>query len=319
MTFRILTIFGLLSTLLSPASGQGITAPRADHHQHLFSPPMAEFQKIKPITAKDLIALLDAAGIEKAALLSTAFTYGRPGREPQNEYEKVREENDWVGAQAALYPKRLIGFCSFNPLKGYALEELARCSKIPMMRRGIKMHFGNSDVQLEKPEHIAKLKAVFRAANANGMAIVIHMRASFSLQRPYGREQALAFIEQLMTEAPDVTVQIAHLGSAGPGYDDPKVDAVMEVFVDAIAKKDRRTRNILFDVTTIAHPSNPPERTAKVAERIRQLGPERILYGTDAALKENLPPAESWKELWKLGLADGVVRSIAKNRAPYFK
>ena len=319
MTHRILTIFGLLLAFLSTASGQRINPPKADHHQHLFSPPMAEFQKIKPITANDVITLLDAAGIEKAVLLSTAYSYGRPGREPQNEYEKVREENDWVGAQAALYPKRLIGFCSFNPLKDYALEELARCSKSPTMRRGIKMHLGNSDVQLEKPEHIAKLRAIFRAANENGMAIVVHMRASFSLQRPYGAEQARAFIEQLMPEAPDVTVQIAHLGSAGPGYDDPKVDAVMDVFADAIAKKDRRTKNIWFDVTTIAHPSNPPERTAKVAERIRQLGPERILYGTDAALKENLPPAESWKELLKLGLPQDVVKKIVKNRAPYFK
>src|SRR5687768_5959340 len=243
MTKLILTasVFVLLSLIAAPVSpGQtsapARVAPKADHHQHVFSPPMAEFQKINSVTAANVLALLDAAGIERAVLLSTAFSYGRPGREPENEYAKVKEENDWVGAQAALHPKRLIAFCAFNPRKEYALEELARCSKIPTLKRGIKLHFGNSDVQLENPEHLEKLKAVFRAANANRMAILIHIRASFSLNRPYGAEQARLFLEQLMPLAPDIPVQIAHLASSGPGYDDPKVDAVMDVFAEAIAR-----------------------------------------------------------------------------------
>jgi predicted TIM-barrel fold metal-dependent hydrolase len=80
-----------------------------------------------------------------------SYSYGRPGSEPPNEYEKVKAENDWTAAQAALHPKRLIAICSFNPLKEYALDELARCAKNPNLRRGIKMHFGSSDVQVEIP------------------------------------------------------------------------------------------------------------------------------------------------------------------------
>ena len=67
---------------------------------------MAEFQKIKPVTAQDVTGLLDTAGIKRAVLLSTAYSYGRPGREPRDEYAKVKAENDRVGAQAALYPKQ---------------------------------------------------------------------------------------------------------------------------------------------------------------------------------------------------------------------
>ncbi len=282
---------------------------------------MAEFQKIKPVTAADVLALLDAAGIERAVLLSTAYSYGRPGREPENEYAKVREENDWVGAQAALHPKRLIAFCAFNPRKDYALEELARCSKIPSLKRGIKLHFGNSDVQLENPEHLEKMKAIFRAANSSRMAILVHMRASFSLNRPYGAEQARLFLEQLMPLATEIPVQIAHLASSGPGYNDPKVDAVMDVFAEAFAKRDPRTRNLWFDVTTIAHPNNPPERSAMVAKRIRQIGVKRILYGSDAAVgsNPNLLPREGWAEFFKLGLTDKEIETIANNRAPYFR
>jgi uncharacterized protein len=310
LTIIVIVIAGAVGTF-------GQAPPAADHHQHVFSPPMAEFQKIKPITAADVIADLDAAGIGKAVLLSTAYSYGRPGREPQNEYEKVKEENDWVGAQAAIFPSRLIGFCAFNPLKEYALEEIARCSKIPSLSRGIKMHFGNSDVQLEKSEHIEKLKAIFRAANANKMAVVVHMRASFSLERPYGAEQARSFIDNLLPLMKDVPVQIAHLGSSGPGYSDPKVDAVMDVFVDAIAKKDPRMRNVWFDVTTVVHPVNPPETTVKLARRIRQIGVKRVVYGSDAPLSGNLRPKESWAEMSKLGLSEKEIKTIAENKVPY--
>jgi predicted TIM-barrel fold metal-dependent hydrolase len=293
--------------------------PLVDHHQHLFSPAMAEFQKIKPITAADVIALLDAAGIRRGVLLSTAYAYSRPGREPANEYEKVREENDWVAAQAEQFPDRLVAFCSVNPLKEYALAEIERCSKRASTSRGIKMHFGNSDVQLENPEHIAKLKAVFRAANDHRMALVIHMRASISKNRPYGAEQARAFLTELMPLATRIVVQVAHLGSAGPGYNDPPADAFMQVLVDAIKQHDKRTRNLWFDLTTNAHPGNPPERARFVAQRIREIGVKHILYGTDAALGDNLVPKDSWAEVCRLDLTDKEIKQIAKNVAPYLK
>ena len=300
-------------------------APVADHHQHLFSPAMAEFQKLpNALTAADVIKLLDEAGIKQAVLLSTAYAYGRPGREPQNEYEKVKEENDWNGAQAALYPKRLIAFCGFNPLKDYALEEIARCAKNPNTRRGIKLHFGNSDVQLENPAHIEKLKAVFRAANANRMAIVVHMRASISLNRPYGAEQVRAFLEQLLPLATNIPVQVAHLAGSGPGFNDPKQDAALDAFVAAIDVRSPQTtvrnlNNLWFDLTTSIHPSNSPERAALALKRIRQLGIKRILYGTDVALGGNQRPREAWAEISKLGLTPDELKTIATNRAPYMK
>ncbi len=122
IVFYTLSLFLLISATAVAQSKQSSRSdslskkitPKADHHQHLFSPAMAEFQKIKPITAQDVIKLLDAAGIKRAVLLSTAFSYGRPGREPENEYAKVKEENDWLAAQAALVPKRLVAFCSIK-------------------------------------------------------------------------------------------------------------------------------------------------------------------------------------------------------------
>ena len=315
MITRILVLLSLASSSIFAQ------APAADHHQHLFSPMMAEFHKLPaPIIAQDVIKLLDEAGIKRAVLLSTAYGYGRPGREPQNEYEKVKEENDWIGAQAALYPKRLIAFCGFNPLKDYALAEIARCAKNPNTRHGLKLHFGNSDVQLEKPEHLERIKAVFRAANANRMAIVVHLRASISLDRPYGAEQVSAFLDQLMPLATNITVQVAHLAGSGPGFNDAKQDAALDAFVEAIQNPKSKIHNRLwFDLTASAHTSNSPERTAILLKRVRQLGVKRILYGTDAAVPANLSPKAAWAEVTKIGLTPDELKTIANNRPPYLR
>lgn len=295
-------------------------APSADHHQHVFSPAYAKLQSpdFKIITAQNVIELLDKAGIRRAVLLSTGFRYGRPGSEAPNEYEAVKAENDWTAAQAALFPKRLIAFCGFNPLKDYALDELARCAKNPNLRHGIKMHFGNSDVQMEVPEHFEKLKQVFQAANRQRMAIVVHMRASISKKRPYGPEQARLFLE-LLSFAPDVPVQIAHLASSGPGFVDPPAHSVLEVLAGAVARKDPRTRNLWFDVASNAHPENPVDASERMVKLIRQIGVKRILYGTDGAAGNNLHPRESWEAFTKTGLTEKEIKTIAKNVAPYMR
>jgi predicted TIM-barrel fold metal-dependent hydrolase len=82
------------------------------------------------------VRLLDEAGIRQALVLSLAYQYGNPNRPPvENEYDQVKAENDWTSAQVARFPDRLRGFCSVNPLKDSALEEIARCAKDPWLAR----------------------------------------------------------------------------------------------------------------------------------------------------------------------------------------
>jgi predicted TIM-barrel fold metal-dependent hydrolase len=300
-------------------------APLADHHQHLFSPALAALlspaplaEPFKPITAGDLIPLLDAAGIQRAVVLSTAYIFSQPKRQVENDYEKVKADNDWAGEQVARFPKRLIGFGSINPLKDYALDELARCAKNPQLRHGLKLHFGNSLVDYHNARHIEQLRRVFRAANDHRMAIVIHMRASISQQVAYGRAEAVIFLNEILPAAPEVAVQIAHLAGAG-GYDDPLVDQALAVFVEAIAKDDARAKQLWFDVATVTTSESPePEQAARIAARIRQLGVRRILYGSDAAT-ETWTPRKGWATFRKLPLSDAEFRTIASNVPPYMK
>jgi uncharacterized protein len=299
----------------------GRFTPAADHHQHLFSPDivalLGDSSGVTPLDADDLIPLLDSAGIRRAVVLSVAYMYGSPRRTVENEYAKVRAENDWTAAQAARYPDRLIAFCGFNPLKDYALEELARCAGDRRFGRGIKLHFGNSDVQLDEPAHVERLRQVFRAANEHGMAIVVHMRASISRKRPYGAAQARIFLEQLLPLAADVPVQIAHLAGTGPGYDDPPADSAMAVLADAV-RGNRYARRLCFDVAGVVDAGISPMHAALVARRIRQVGIERVLYGSDGAVGENLRPRQSWAAFRGLSLTDDEIARIADNVAPYF-
>jgi predicted TIM-barrel fold metal-dependent hydrolase len=275
---------------------------------------------INPILAKDVIRLLDEAGIRRAAILSTAYILASPNRKVENVDARVRAENDWTSHQVAEFPERLRGFCSVNPLRDSAVAEIERCARDPFLRRGLKLHIGNSQVDLHDSTHVVMLRRVFRAANDHGMAIVIHLRASIGRHLPYGRDEAKIFLEQVLPAAPDVPVQIAHLaGSQGYRDRDPAVDDALGVFAAAIEKHDPRVRNLWFDVTTVVDLSTGAEEAKLIARRIRQIGVGRVLYGSDAATGGNLPPRQAWAAFRQLPLTAEEFRTIANNVAPYMK
>jgi len=304
----------------APAPGP---VPVGDFHQHVFSTRAITLAgpdaKLLPLDAGGVVALLDAAGIRKGVLLSTAYMFGSPRYRLDDEIARVRAENDWTAAQAALYPDRLIAFCSFNPLKDYALAELKRCAGLPGLRRGIKLHFGNADVQLDDPVHVDKLRQVFAAANAARMAIVVHLRASIRNKRPYGAAQARIFLDRLMPAAPDVVVQVAHLGGSGPGFDDPPARAVLATLAQAAERRAPGTRNLWFDVASVIGRDITPADAAEVAQRIRQIGVARLLYGTDSAQGSNLRPREAWAAFLRMPLSAREFAQIAGNVPPYFR
>jgi predicted TIM-barrel fold metal-dependent hydrolase len=268
----------------------------------------------RPVSADQLIALLDTAGIQRALVLSVAYQWGALDRSATDEYAKVREENDWVAAQVARYPDRLRAFCSFNPLKPYALEELDRCAKSGSFR-GIKLHAGNSDVDWTNAQHVESMRRVFQAANERGLAIVIHMAPRGS---KYGRGAGQTFLDKVLPAAPDIPIQIAHMGS--PGHLDVKSDSALGPIAEAVAAGDPRTKNLWFDVATVAYPGLTAARAKVVAARIRQLGVRRVLYGTDMAGDGNLPPVDSWALFRRrVPLTDEEFRVIAGNVAPYMR
>lgn len=322
MRTKLLCIAAMAAGLFCGAANAQST-PVGDFHQHVFSDEIIALigpgSGLKPLPAKDLMPLLDAAGIRKAVLLSTAYMYGSPNRQVENEYARARAENDWTAAQAAQFPGRLIAFCGIAPLRDYAIEEIKRCARTPGLKQGIKLHLGNSDVQLDNPAHVARLAEVFAAANRERMAILVHMRASIRNKRPYGAPEARAFLDKVLPAAPDVTVQVAHMAGTGPGFEDPPSREVLAELAQAVERRHPATRNLWFDVASVADRDIKPDSAALLAKRIRQVGVSRVLYGTDSAQGDNLRPVEAWAAFRKLPLTEAEFAQIAANVPPYMK
>jgi predicted TIM-barrel fold metal-dependent hydrolase len=267
----------------------------------------------KAITAEQLIAEMDAAGIKRAAVLSVAYWFGNPRRNVEDEYAKVRAENDWVAEQVARYRDRLVGFCSFNPLKDYAIEELNRCAKNPNFK-GLKLHIGNSRVDMLNPQHIEKLRAVFRAANEKRFPILIHLWTSVG---NYGRAHAEAFLNQVLPVAPNIPIQIAHMAATGPGYTS---DDAFEVYANAAANNDPRMKNVYVDVAGDVIRNTPPETLELVAKRLRQFGLQRVLFASDRSPGfGNESPKDAWESFRRLPLSEKEFRTVAENVAPYMR
>ena len=268
-------------------------------------------------TADRMIELLDSAGIRRAVVLSEAYWFGSalmPGVDRSlsivDEHAKVRAENDWVASEVAKYPSRLVAFCSVNPLKSYAVEEVERCGTNPAFR-GLKLHLANSDVDLRSADDVAQLARVFRAANQHRLPIVAHIRPR---RKPYGREDVEIMLRDVLPAAPDVPIQIAHFGGWG-GYDDA-TDQAAQAFADAVVRKDPVTRNLYFDLATIVFPQTAVERRERIAQVIRQLGVKRVVYASDIATPEGYP-AWGWDLMLKLlPLTREEFATIASNVTP---
>jgi predicted TIM-barrel fold metal-dependent hydrolase len=265
----------------------------------------------EPQDAAKLIPQLDEAGISRAVVLSAGYWFGSDFRSvrPANEYAAVRAENDWVTEQVARYPDRLVAFCSFNPLRPYAMAELERCAASGSFK-GIKLHFGSSDVDLRKPDHAAAIGRLFAAANRLGLAIIVHLWTSPEFDES-GDANARHFLDALAF-APDVTVQVAHL--AGGGRASLKA---MDVFAQAFEAGDPRTRQLYFDVASSAEKESV-ENLARDVVLIRRIGLDRIVYGSDLS-PPNPPPLSAWAGFHRMPLTDAEIRQIANNIAPYLK
>jgi predicted TIM-barrel fold metal-dependent hydrolase len=130
---RKLCGLGILVAFAAAAPAQALI----DYHQHLLMP---NEKSPKSFVASDLVKLLDDAHISRALVLSMAYRYGNPNQPPvANEYAHVKAENDWVSQQVAHYPNRLRAFCGVDPLKDYALAEIARCAQDPNLHYGLKL------------------------------------------------------------------------------------------------------------------------------------------------------------------------------------
>ena len=318
LTSMLAACLAACAPVAKPMSAADVPNPLVAAHQHLISPAFSK-EVLHGEPAQDgasLLTLLDQAGIRRGVVLSMGYSFGDERKKLPNPDLQTSAENNWTSQQMVASHGRLVGFCGVNPLREAALAEIDRCLRLPRMV-GIKLHFGNSGVSLENPEHLARLKQLFALANARGAAMVVHLRTRSD--HPYTPEDARLFLTELLPAAPNTVVQVAHLADSGPCFR-PDGQAAFEIFASAIERHDPRTRNLYFDETTIPCIEASTEESAAVARAIRRVGVKRVFFGSDMFIGGNPSPAESWAIFKrKVPLTPAEFRVIAANVPPYMR
>ncbi|WP_342117772.1 amidohydrolase family protein [Pseudoduganella sp. OTU4001] len=286
-----------------------------DYHQHLVSPAFSPIVKLPERDGTALVRDLDAAGIERSVVLSVGYSFADERKGLLDPDRLTREQNDWTSTEVVKNSARLIGFCSANPLRAAALQELERCLGLAGMV-GIKLHLGNSGISLRDAAHLATVQGVFGLAQRRGAPVLVHMRARGGTS--YGAEDVRVFLDKVVPMAPDIEVIVAHMGGAGPGYP-AQNDEAMAVFADAAERKAPQMRNLYIDVATNVTEEITPPEAQLVAQRIRQVGVGRVLYGSDLS-----PPGGSVRRGWeifrtKVPLTADEFGNIASNRLRFVR
>lgn len=307
-------------------------ASLVDHHVHCFSAAASRLlerelnlpQPLPPLTVEELVPVLLRDDVARAAVLSTAYLFGGDRPDRLEDAGAIAAENDGVAGAVAGYPARLAGFFSVNPLAESAFPEIERCSRQSEFT-GLKLQLTNAGFDWRDRAHVARLAQVFEAAGTLGLVIVLHMRTG---RGDYGREDACVFLDEVLPRSADVPVQLAHAGGWG-GYD-AATDGALGAFADR-ARQGLLPGRVFFDLSAVVRqvrrpgrdgtgPAGAPDpvwsserRYERLAERLRVLGLDRFLFGTDwpdwtpqayvADLRANLP------------LEDEEMRVLLSNRA----
>lgn len=259
----------------------------------------------RALSTDALIAELDQAGIQRAAVFSAAHLFGSAMEASRaDERALIRRENQWLVTETARYPERLIPICSFNPLRDYAAAELRYCVREQGMR-GLKLLFADSGVDLTNADHRRRLRTVFRAANELRVPVVVHV----SGREGYGAEDT-GYMLDLAASAPDIPIQIAHLAGGGPGLDAP---AAFDAYVEAAQRGDPRMRNVYLEVSSVVVAGTPAPDLAHIAERLRALGMQRVIFGSDRSGTKNEAPGVAWASFRRLPLTEQEFAMVAGN------
>lgn len=295
MTFKRIVAASAVSAALlaTPGMSQTRTPVHTDHHVHVHSPAILEILPtycsspgrigacdpafVKPLTADDLLADMDEAGVETAWMMSTAYLAESPMMVPPlpDAAIRIHDANAFTVATAAAHPGRLVAFVSVNPLTPDALTEIEAWKDEPFAK-GLKLHLTNSGVDLRDPDHVRRLSAIFDAASDAQLTVMIHMRTR---AEDYGERDVRIFVEQILPHARDIPVVIAHSGGWG-GLDANTWDA-LEEFRRVLADRPDTAPDLFFDLAQVFDADTSPEKRARLVELMRSIDVERFVAGSD--------------------------------------
>jgi uncharacterized protein len=173
---------------------------RDDWFGRLYANPKARLA-----TAEDLLAAMDAAGVQRA--VTFGFAWADPGL--------CRESNDYTVAAVRAHPERLTGFAVLNPVQAGSEAEIARLAGLGLRGAGELM----PDGQGYSCADVEPLAPVMDAAHALGWPVLLHATEPVGHEYAGKGQASLCAAVQLAARFPANDIVLAHWGGGLPFYE----------------------------------------------------------------------------------------------------
>ena len=259
-----------------------------DHRQRLFDREPAfrllyENPKSRLVGASDLIAVMDAQGIDRAVV------FGFPWRDSGT----AVLNNNYILEAVARHPDRLWGFCCLDPGAEQAAAEVERCLQAGLSGVG-ELAFYEAGIG---EGALDRLTPLMDLCSRYERPVMIHTNEPVGHGYPGKTPNTLAQIYALVRRFPRNRIILAHWGGG--------------LFFYALLKREvhEALANVWFD--TAASPFLYDPRVYRYAADL--VGADRILLGSDFPLLE---PRRYVQEIQAAGLnADERRRVCGENAA----
>ena len=313
----------------SSAEAVDADAPLAvDHHVHILSPELVrDWQSLgvpfsRPDSAYTSVTAALGGASRQAFLVSMAHIYGSEefrgelGLTEDAEHARVRLANDHVAVEAAHAPEALVGFCSVDLLRPYARAEIERC-RSELGLAGIKLHLPAAGIDVANAEHLRVLEEVAALAAREGRPLLVHLASPGAELRD---ERLATFIDRVVRPNPGLELYVAHLGGSG-GYR-AVGQPVVRAFTAFLRESDANARRpIYFELSgallareTDGVPATPREDAELLAADLRELGLERVVFGSDYPVFDPDDQAGLLRE--RLPLSSDEIAQMLGRRGP---
>ncbi|MCH7621879.1 MAG: amidohydrolase family protein [Chloroflexi bacterium] len=249
--------------------------------------------------ADELIALLDEANVQNAVMMSLGLIASAASDDAA-----VSAEDDFVAAEVAKYPDRLIGFCGINPLYAGALSEIDRCLGLKGMA-GIKLGPPFSGMDLTDQDHVAALSAVFDKAREHGVPVQLHTQTPMD---PPMDSNALANVAAIIADHPDVRVNYSHCAG------------VVDEHTSQLWLKTMRPNpdSAFLDISLCLREFEdaPLAKRELIVWRLQKWGVEHLLFSSDHITLLGFPtPGQALHTLGKYPFTQDEIELITSNDA----
>lgn len=242
-----------------------------DVHTHIFPPDICKQRKrycqrdawfnelyqdarARLVTVEDLIAEMDASGVD----VSVTFSFG------WTDAALIEETNSYIIDAVRRYPQRLRGMAVSLPTLGQrAVYELERCAQAGLVGLGELMPHG----QGYRLSQIALLTPLIEVVRYHNLIVLSHCSEPVGHSYPGKGDVSLSDIVNFLTAFPDIPFIAAHWGGGLPFYTlMPEIQSI--------------TANVWYDTAATIYLYQ--DTIFPIVEKL--VGADRILFASDYGL-----------------------------------